>query len=78
MRPAGNARGVTGMRAITFGTVLSVLLWATIAWCLLALRVVTGHDHLHLSSHDFGASLLGLDLGFALVALWLDRRTRDA
>ena len=44
------------MRAVTFGTFLSSLLCAAIVWCFLVLRVVAGHNHFHLSAHDFGVS----------------------
>ncbi len=63
------------MRALTFGTVLSGLLWATIVWCVLALRVATGHNHLHLTTHDFGASLLGIDLALLATFVWIDRHS---
>ena len=61
------------MRTLTFGTVLSGLLWASIAWCTLAARVSTGHNHYRLSAQDFGVYLLCLDFAFAATLAWYNR-----
>ena len=61
------------MRALGPAFVVSVALWASIAWCLVALRTVTGHDHLHLSARDFGIYLLLIDLAFVTAIAWHDR-----
>ena len=65
------------MRALKIGAVLSSLLWAASAWCFLVLRVADGHNHLHLSLHDFGASLIGIDLAFLAAFVWMNRLLRD-
>lgn len=64
------------MRAMTFGTLFSSLLWAAIVWCFLALRVAAGHNHFHLSTDDFGISLLGIDLAYFVTFMWIDRQMR--
>ncbi|MGI4765047.1 MAG: hypothetical protein ACRYGP_08275 [Janthinobacterium lividum] len=65
------------MRVLKVGAVASSLLWAATIWCFLVLRVATGHNHFHLSAHDFGASLLGIDLAFLGAFVWIDRQLRD-
>ena len=65
------------MLAWKVGAVLSSLLWAATFWCFLLLRVATGHNRFHLSAHDFGASLLGIDLAILVAFVWIDRLLRD-
>ena len=65
------------MRALRVGAAASILLWVAVTWCFLIVRVATGHNHFHLSAHDFGASLLGIDLAFLAAFVWIDRQLRD-
>ena len=52
--------------------IISVALWASIAWCFVAIRTIVGHDHMHLSSREFGTYLLFIDLAFAAAIVWHD------
>lgn len=65
------------MRGLTLGTALSILLWTAIIWCVLALRVASGHNHYDLSAHSFGESLLVIDLALLIVAIWIDQELRE-
>lgn len=60
------------MRRLGPAIVVSVALWASIGWLFLALRTLTGHDHIHLSARDFGAWLLCIDCAFVATIAWYD------
>ncbi len=64
---------VNWMRALGPAFVVSLALWSSIAWCIVALRVMAGHNHFHLSARDFGAYLLWIDLAFAVALAWYNR-----
>ena len=67
------------MRAIGPALIVTVALWASLAWCFVAARTIAGHDHMHLSSREFGAFLFVIDLAFAAAIVWQDRlKRRDA
>ena len=66
-----------GIRALGPALVVSIALWASMAWCFVALRTLAGHDHIHLSAKDFGAYLLVIDFAFAAALAWHDRLTVD-
>ncbi|RYB01792.1 hypothetical protein [Lichenibacterium ramalinae] len=68
------------LRALGPVFVASVALWAAIAWCFIAVRTLTGHDHIHLDTYDFGIFLLAIDGAFVAAILWHDdneRRRQD-
>lgn len=61
------------MRALGLAAVLSIALWASLAWCFVAARTVLGCDHIHLSAREFGVYLLFVDLAFAVALIWYER-----
>ncbi len=67
---ARGRRMVSWMRALGPAFVVSLALWSSIAWCVVALRVMAGHNHFHLSASDFGVYLLCIDLAFAVALAW--------
>lgn len=64
---------VSWMRMLGPAFVVSLALWSSIAWCIVALRVMAGHNHFHLSARDFGAYLLWIDLALAAALAWYSR-----
>ena len=64
------------MREFGPALVVSVALWASIAWLFVAVRTLTGHDHIHLEAQDFGVLLLAIDGAFAAAILWHDHNER--
>ena len=59
-----------GVRALGPALVVSIALLASMAWCFVALRTLTGHDHIHLCARDFGAYLVVIDLAFVAALAW--------
>ena len=67
------------MRVFGPAAVVSVALWASIAWCFVALLTMAGHNHFQLNSRHFGAYLLGIDAAFGVALVWYTRMTpRDS
>lgn len=64
---------VIWMRAFGPAFVVSLALWSSVVWCIIALRVMAGHNHYNLSARDFGAYLLWIDLAFAAALAWYYR-----
>ena len=60
------------MRCFGPTTLLSVALWASVIWCLVAARTIIGCNHLHSCAHDLGFYLLWIDLAFLSATLWFD------
>ena len=59
--------------------IVTIALWAALAWCFVAARTVLGRDHIHLCAREFGTYLLFIDLAFAAAFVWHDRlKPRDA
>ena len=61
------------MRGLGPMVVITVALWASLAWCFIAARTLLGCDHIHLCAREFGVYLLFIDLGFAAAIAWHDR-----
>ena len=64
------------MREFGPALIVSVALWASAAWVFVAVRTLTGHDHIHLDAQDFGLLLLCIDGAFAAAILWHDHNRR--
>lgn len=60
------------MLALGPAAVVSIALWASLAWCFVAARTVLGCDHIHLSAREFGNYLLFVDLAFAVALVWYE------
>ena len=56
--------------------VVSVALWASIAWLFVGVRTLTGHDHIHLEAQHFGFFLLAIAGTFAGAIFWHDHNER--
>ena len=61
------------MRTLGPAFVVSVALWASLAWCFVAARTLLGRDHIHLYAREFGTYLLFIDLAFAVAIVWHDQ-----
>lgn len=61
------------MRDLGPALVVSVALWASLAWCFVAARTLLGCDHIHLCAREFGLYLLCIDLAFMAAIVWHDR-----
>ena len=71
--PLGMALERLAMRVLGPAMVVSVALWASLAWCFVAARALLGCDHMHLSARDFGTCLLLIDISFGVAIIWHDR-----
>ena len=61
------------MRVFGPALVITVALWASLAWCFVAARTLLGRDHIHLCAREFGTYLLFIDLAFAVAIVWQDQ-----
>ena len=55
----------------------SVILWAALAWCTVALMVLTHTGHVDITSRDLGGSLACIDLALFAAVTWMRRCMRD-
>lgn len=60
------------MRMLGPAFVVSVALWASLAWCFVAACTVLGCDHIHLCARGFGIYLLLIDFAFGGALMWHD------
>lgn len=61
------------MRALGPFFVVSIALWASLAWCFCVICTATGHGRIHLSAQDLGVFLVCIDAAFAAAIVWHDR-----
>ncbi len=60
------------MLALGPAMVVSIALWASLAWCFVAARTLLGCDHIHPSARELGLYLLLVDLAFATALVWYE------
>lgn len=60
------------MRALGPFFVVSIALWASLAWCFFVICTATGRGRIHLSAHDLGIFLIYIDAAFAAAIIWHD------
>ena len=64
------------MHSLAPGLIISAVLWAVIAWCVVGISMLTHHGAFPISCRQLGASLLFLDLAFLVTGLWAERLMR--
>lgn len=65
------------MRAIIPVCLASVILWAALAWCTVAVIEFTHPGHLRFSPRDLGASFACIVVAFGTAVMWVNLKLRD-
>ena len=65
------------MHSLAPGLIISAVLWAVIAWCVVGISMLTHHGAFPISCRQLGASLLCIDLAFLVAFMLVERLLED-